>query len=54
MYPELNKNDEDREEDEEEDIESAIMKELSDAKDKKKRSGPITSVKLDIECGPIP
>jgi hypothetical protein len=53
LYPELNKNDEDREEDEEEDIESAIMKELSDAKDKK-RSGPITSVKLDIECGPIP
>ncbi|KAF8541947.1 hypothetical protein BDD12DRAFT_455659 [Trichophaea hybrida] len=50
LYPELKTDDKDVEEDEEEDIESAIMKELSDAKDKKKSSGPIAAVKLDIEC----
>ncbi|KAF8250144.1 hypothetical protein K440DRAFT_173669 [Wilcoxina mikolae CBS 423.85] len=51
LYPELKTDDKDVEEDEEEDIESAITKELSDVKDeKKKSSGPIASVKLDIEC----
>jgi hypothetical protein len=45
----------DAEEDEEEDIEAAIKKELSEAKDKKKKNDrPIASVMMDVQCGPLP
>ena len=51
LYPQLI-HDEDEDDEEEEDIEAAIKKELSETKNKKKKNdSPITSVKMDAQCG---
>ncbi|CCX33795.1 tRNA acetyltransferase [Pyronema domesticum] len=57
LYPNISLDGEDEEKaagsDDDEDIEAAIKRELAEAKgqgQKKKKSGPITPVKLDVEC----